>query len=165
VATRGYVFHEVTHFFQYTAIGRNVQNGPCWFDEGQADYVQAAQSAANSADAFPIALQSRYDERFLINKYFNFKPTADGLYKILSEEVSGSKLCIDETPYFGYTMGSMVSEKIVIDFGWKNYLLLMDNLNKSDWNEAFFKTTGRQLDDWYKSDLVPYLLKILAEKD
>jgi len=41
----------------------------------------------------------------------------------------------------------------------------MDNLANNDWNDAFSLTFNKKLTDWYSSDLIPYLLKILSEKD
>lgn len=136
LATREHVFHEVTHFFQATALKDEVNNTPCWFGEGQAQFIQSAHADKSETVAKSIAIQNRKWAISAVNKYLGASNSVDGLFNALTNISRGDVLCNRTEPLLGYTLGQLVNEKLVADFTW---IKVIDFMKKSP------ETVGRLL--------------------
>ena len=158
LATREHIFHEVTHFFQATALKNEVNNAPCWFGEGQAQFVQSAHSDKSEVLAKSIAIQNRKWAISAVNKYIGTSNLADGLFNALTNISRGDVLCNRTEPLLGYTLGQLVNEKLVADFTWIKVIDFMKKSPENGWQASFNSTFGISAEDWYKKDLIPYLI-------
>ena len=158
LATREHIFHEVTHFFQATALKNEVNNTPCWFGEGQAQFVQSAHSDKSEALAKSIAIQNRKWAKNAVNKYIGTTNLAEGLFNALTNISRDDVLCNRTEPLLGYTLGQLVNEKLVADFTWIKVMDFMKKSPESGWQSSFNFTFGISAEDWYKKELIPYLI-------
>jgi hypothetical protein len=158
LATREHIFHEVTHFFQATALKEEKNNAPCWFGEGQAQFVQSAHSDKSEAVAKSVAIQNRKWAKSAVNKYIGTTNLADGLFNALTNISRGDVLCNRTEPLLGYTLGQLVNEKLVADFTWLKVIDFMKKSPEGGWQASFNSTFGISAEDWYKKELIPYLI-------
>ncbi len=158
LATREHIFHEVTHFFQATALKNEVNNAPCWFGEGQAQFVQSAHSDKSEVLAKSIAIQNRKWAISAVNKYIGTSNLADGLFNALTNISRGDVLCNRTEPLLGYTLGQLVNEKLVADFTWIKVMDFMKKSPENGWQASFSSIFGISPEDWYKKELIPYLI-------
>jgi hypothetical protein len=158
LATREHIFHEVTHFFQATALKQELDNSPCWFGEGQAQFIQSAHSDRYESVAKSIAIQNRTWAKKAVNKYIGTTNLADGLFNALTNISRGDALCNRTEPLLGYTLGQLVNEKLVADFTWIKVINFMKKSSEIGWQLSFNATFGISAEDWYKKDLIPYLI-------
>jgi hypothetical protein len=54
-----------------------------------------------------------------------------------------------------------VNEKLVADFTWIKVIDFMKKSSENGWQASFSSTFGISAEDWYKKDLIPYLLEEL----
>ena len=158
LATREHIFHEVTHFFQATALKNEMNNSPCWFGEGQAQFVQSAHSDKSEVLAKSIAIQNRKWAISAVNKYIGTSNLADGLFNALTNISRGDVLCNRTEPLLGYTLGQLVNEKLVADFTWIKVMDFMKKSPENGWQASFSSIFGISPEDWYKKELIPYLI-------
>lgn len=158
LATREHIFHEVTHFFQATALKNEVNYMPCWFGEGQAQFVQSAHSDKSEVLAKVKAIQNRKWAISAVNKYLGTLNLADGLFNALTNISRGDVLCNRTEPLLGYTLGQLVNEKLVADFTWTKVIDFMKKSPETGWQASFTSIFGISPEDWYKKELIPYLI-------
>jgi len=158
LATREHVFHEVTHYFQATALKNEVNLTPCWYGEGQAQFIQSAQSDANAQLAKVTAKRNRSQAMNEVKRYLNNSGTPEKLYDLVANMKRGDELCNRVQPNFGYTLGQIVNEKLTGDFSWGSVIEFMKKSPESGWSNAFRAVFGIEVESWYTQKLVPYLM-------
>jgi hypothetical protein len=163
LATREHVFHEVTHYFQATALKTEVNLTPCWYGEGQAQFIQSAQSDINDQSAKIVAKRNRGHAKNEVNRYLNYAPTQDRLFDLVANIKRGDELCNRIPPYLGYTLGQLVNEKLAGDFSWASVIEFMKKSPDSGWSNAFRNVFGVDVDNWYSQKLIPYLMQELKQ--
>lgn len=159
-----YYFHEVTHFFQASIIGRRFGSGPCWFDEGAAILV----GEANTYEDFPRTVRqasairsSKLDE---LRRFLAKPVTSDSdVIKLLQDFPRSSSQCQIDFPQFGYGLGWFVNEKLVYDFGWSPYMAFWREMSGQEWQEAFSETYGLSYLTWVANNFAPYMVKLLNQ--
>ena len=161
LATREHVFHEVTHYFQATALKSEVNLTPCWYGEGQAQFMQSAQSDVNAQIAKEIAKRNRSQAKNEVKRFLNNAVTPEKLYDLVANLKRGDDLCIKATPFFGYTLGQLVNEKLVGDFTWASVFEFMKKSPDAGWGSAFRAVFGIDVDSWYTQKLITYLMEEL----
>jgi hypothetical protein len=161
LATREHVFHEVTHYFQATALKTEVNLTPCWYGEGQAQFIQSAQSDANAQIAKLTAKRNRSQALNEVKRYLDGSGTPEKLYDLVANMKRGDELCNRIYPNFGYTLGQIVNEKLTGDFNWGSVIEFMKKSPESGWSNAFRAVFGVEVDSWYTQKLIPYLMQEL----
>jgi hypothetical protein len=161
LATREHVFHEVTHYFQATALKSEVNLTPCWYGEGQAQFMQSAQADVNTQMAKEIAKRNRSQAKNEVKRYLNNAVTSEKLYDLVANMNRGDELCGRVAPFYGYTLGQIVNEKLVGDFSWGSVIEFMKKSPEAGWTNSFRSEFGIDVESWYSQKLVPYLLEEL----
>ena len=161
LATREHVFHEVTHYFQATALKSEVNLTPCWYGEGQAQFMQSAQADVNAQMAKEIAKRNRSQAKNEVKRYLNNAVTSEKLYDLVANMNRGDELCGRVAPFYGYTLGQIVNEKLVGDFSWGSVIEFMKKSPEAGWTNSFRSVFGIDVESWYSQKLVPYLVEEL----
>jgi hypothetical protein len=144
---------------QEEVSNKNAKVLPCWARRGQPKFLGAASArVAEAVDFFELRktqigdwyqLKSRYNfQEFSSTDWLNFLPKIDG---------NGNQFC--ESDDFSESAGWLLSEKQISDFGLKKVIeWWAKGKENSNWRENFRTVFGRDVDSWYRSDAVPYLI-------
>lgn len=158
--------HESVHVAQGLLSGEMVFNrfAECWLGEGMAELYAGALSTFSRSTKPSLTLTRFYRDMIVGNlRLLNVSADEVGdatywLDVIRRSEDRGSDLCINLG--LGYSLGYLVTEKLVADFGEEPLLTwLAASRDEQDPDGAFADVFGIEQDRWYEESAAPYVAK------
>lgn len=166
--------HESVHVAQALLLSETVfsRSSECWLGEGMAELYTGALLRSRESDALVVDSSRAFRWRViraLAVLEAGTDEVSDPAYwldVIRRSESRGSELCTRNS--LGYSLGYLVSEKLVADFGESGLLRwLSESRNMQDPDGAFLTVFGVDQDRWYETSAAPYVAreatKILAD--
>lgn len=155
--------HEFVHVAQWSILGPQAMNRmECWLGEGMAELYTGALTFTRPGKAPDLARTASY-RRFVTAGIGQLQPTASQLRSaeywlgvIRGSENRGSDLCLSKG--LGYSLGYLVTEKLVADFGEARLLDWMRLTRETQDSEAsFIDVFEVDQDTWYAKSAAPYV--------
>jgi hypothetical protein len=159
-----FYYHEVTHVFE--SQWNNPPQGPvsCWTVEGPASFIGFSKSNPSNREVSSAVLAAmRVDRADFLARYFeaNGGLTEENLQEAVLNAMNSDDGCQFGAPYFGYTLGMFVVEKLLIDFGMEGFVALNEQevqVSKSVLQGSFKQALSTDYEEWVSKNLTPYLL-------
>jgi len=167
------VFHSVQQILMDVDFGVLQSNYSCWFVESMPNLFNYLVLGSQGQDSLNRALDLRFsnfnrfvDGSSLLVKYGLPKSprnwsTDDWVSLAMMKPAFGEKCRTVDNQYigFGYWVGSIFTEKLILDFGMPKYLTFLSSLaGSSNFAQGFKDFTGVDEVSWLKSTAIPYLL-------
>lgn len=160
--------HEVVHVAQAQLLGNRAMNSmECWLGEGMAELYTGALSMKPPKSGAAWAGTQSYRRIVVSNLRVLGTPGSSlrdpnyWLDIIRSSENRGTHLCWGFG--VGYSLGYLVSEKLVADFGEESLFEWMRLTSESlDSDAAFAQVFGIGQDDWYAQSAATYVAREVA---
>jgi len=156
-----YYVHETLHFLQVLAFGDiNDRDGMCWIPEGTAMFVGAALSyfddnPATDSDRLASIEHYRFVRDDISTVLAEHYSSVDNLQDQLVDDIvrfpAFDQRCQFDPPQFGYTLGMLVTEQFVLDFGSEDLFDFFYLLDENSISDAFFSATGVDYEEWVTS--------------
>lgn len=162
--SRHMIYHEMVHVFQYLFSGTPRGNSwPCWYGEGVAQLFSWANDGVDLETSMNIYKSIRSD---IVNDF----ASGGGEFVRRQMEIqftypSDSNDLCKNWGRTSYTLGHLVSEKFVIDFGLNSLINFANSLHQSDYRVAFKTITGIDESEWFKKSVIPYVVNIGSGKE
>jgi hypothetical protein len=159
-----FYYHEVTHVFE--SQWNAPPQGPisCWTVEGPASFIGFSKSDPSNREVSSAVLAAmRVDRADFLARYFeaNGGLTEENLQEAVLNGMNSDDGCQFGAPYFGYTLGMFVVEKLLIDFGMEGFVALNEQevqVSKSVLQGSFKQALNTDYEEWVSKNLTPYLL-------
>ena len=158
--------HESVHVAQGLLLSEAVfsRSSECWLGEGMAEFYTGALLKSRESEALVVDSTRNFRWR-VIRALAALEPgtseVSDPAYwldVIRRSEDRGSELCLQNS--LGYSLGYLVSEKLVADFGESDLLRWLGESRKlKDPDVAFLTVFGVAQDRWYETSAAPYVAK------
>jgi len=159
-----YFVHETFHVFQLGRLSGDRQNRDrnlgCMYTEGGATlignvlaYVDEASSNRHFANA----------RRGRIEKLQNYYATENNLSAALYDQLVNGQgdRCNVQEPGFGYNLGALVAEKMVLDFGIENFMAMHYDFNRYRIDQVFEDRFDTNYFNWIEEEAVPYVMNVI----
>lgn len=161
--------HESVHVAQEILSGEMVftRFAECWLGEGMAELYAGALSTFGRSTK-PSLTATRFYREMIVGNLRMLNASADEvgdstywLDVIRRSEDRASDLCINLS--LGYSLGYLVTEKLVADFGEESLLTWLGvSRDDQDPDGAFAAVFGIEQDRWYEESAAPYVAKEAA---
>lgn len=158
--------HESVHVAQGLLMSPSVFNrqAECWLGEGMAELYAGALMTSRQSDKPGFSATQAY-RRMVVSRLWVLRASpqevvdpAYWLDVIRRSENRGSDLCL--TTGIGYSLGYLVVEKLVADFGEAALLEWIGETKRStDADASFLAVFGIEQDRWYEISAAPYVAK------
>jgi len=158
--------HESVHVAQGHLMSEWVftRYSECWLGEGMAELYTGALTGSRNSSRSPFQAVQRYREG-AVRALYRLEPTPEQLGDanywldvIRRSEGRGSEMCLNLG--LGYSLGYLVMEKLVADFGEELLLRwLTASRDSQDPDAAFTDVFGIEQDRWYETSAAPYVAK------
>jgi uncharacterized repeat protein (TIGR02543 family) len=156
--------HEAFHVFQLGLLAGDRQNRDknlgCIYTEGGATLignVLSFEDERNAKRLFETDRQGRIEK--LQNYYAGESNLSDALYDQL---VNGQNdRCNVQEPGFGYNLGALVAEKMVLDFGIENFMVMHYDFNRYRIDQVFEDRFDTNYFEWIEEEAVPYVKRLI----
>ena len=160
VSTRAFISHEFVHSVQVSLFNSRSAGIPNWAIEGSATFFGDAIASLISGNGLrdyenlrKWSVRRNYPGSLALNSL-----TRDQLYELIrSIEVGGDGKTCAEPQLVCYTAGSIMTEKLVADFGFEKFSNWWSLSAKKNWYPAFEEAFGVNLDTWYQQVGIPYI--------
>lgn len=158
--------HEAVHVAQGRLLGRGLFDMECWLGEGMAEvYTGALAIPAPTSGPWLAAQMYR---NFIVGGLQALPTPEEDLANpaywldiIRRSENRGSDLC--RTYGLGYSLGYLVSERLVADFGESKVIEWLRRTRAlGESGMAFESTFGVAKQDWYEQSAAPYVAQEAA---
>lgn len=155
--------HEAVHVAQWSLLGVQAMNRmECWFGEGMAELYAGSLSFLDERGHLEASLVSAYRKNAVSNLR-RLSPSPEDLSSagywldvITKSEDRSQPLCWDAA--LGYSLGYLVTERLVADFGEAKLFDWMRLTRASqDSDSAFTSVYGISQDAWYAQSAAPYV--------
>jgi hypothetical protein len=155
-----FVPHETIHIVQQHLTDSHTDKLPCWAREGGADFFGiAAGLRINKSNyenwkksemyAYKSGNSGVDVKKFTANQWFTQLKSLEGNF-------SGG---CDYAKKFAYGPGMLMSELQVAQKGVPGITKWWSSLKDGeDWKVSFEKIYGKNIDSWYKTDAIPYII-------
>ncbi|MEY3733204.1 MAG: hypothetical protein RL347_563 [Actinomycetota bacterium] len=161
--------HETVHVAQGQLIGEHVLNAgsECWLVEGMAELYAGALSWSRTTGRFFPSATSAY-RSLAVSPLNRIAPTPE---EIMSSEfwLDAIRTSEDRTQEacwgtgLGYSLGYLVTEKLVADFGEQRLIDWMRLTGRTEDSDSAFATVfGIDQDAWYERSAAPYVAQEAA---
>ena len=165
------MFHSVQQILMKVDFGDLQSNYSCWFVESMPNLFNYLVLGAQGQTELDRASNLRIDnfKRFvmgsnLLQKYgFSNNPknwTLDEWVSLaISKPAFGEKCRTVDGQYigFGYWVGSILNERLILDFGMSKYLTFLSSIGKSkDFSFSFKELAGVNEEEWLRNIALPY---------
>ncbi len=154
--------HETMHIFQLGILqGKRDQNLGCIYTEGGATLIGNVLGMINEQAAYSHFIRSRNSRiSNLRNHYENENNLSQAMYRQL---VFGqSDRCNIELPRFGYNLGALVAEKMVLDFGIEDFMDMHFYFDRYRIDQVFTMKFGVDYFAWLEAEAVPYVIELIT---
>ena len=160
--------HESVHVAQWSIVGNLSMNRmECWLGEGMAELYTGALSfirKGGGVDAFDVASYRRmavFNLRRIAPSPSEVRSAAYWLDVIRTSEDRSQERCWGTG--LGYSLGYLVTEKLVADFGeGKLFEWMRLTRETGDSEDSFATVFGIDQDAWYEQSAAPYVAKEAA---
>lgn len=158
--------HESVHIAQSILVSEPTFNrhAECWLGEGMAELYTGALLSSRKSDRAVLSATRFYRQMVVGNLRLlgaSAREVSDQTYwldVIRRSESRGSDLCIRFG--LGYSLGYLVTEKLVADFGENSLLAWMGETRVSSDPDASFRAVfGMDQDRWYERSAAPYVAR------
>ena len=155
--------HESVHVAQWSLLGNRAMNRmECWLGEGMAELYTGALSFIRSKGRVDTASMSMY-RRMAVSNLRQLAPSSGEVSSatywldiIRRSEDRSQEFCWGKG--LGYSLGYLITEKLVADFGEARLLEWMRQTRATqDSDAAFFDVFGIDQDAWYVESAAPYV--------
>lgn len=154
--------HETMHIFQLGNLkGKRDTNLGCMYSEGGATLLGNTLSFSNETSAFNNIVGIRFSRIQQIRKiYMNHADLNSALY---DQIINGQNdRCNTNEPYFGYNLGAIVAEKMVLDFGIEAFMDMHYYFGEYRIDEVFEMNLDVNYFEWVKEEAVPYVIGLIT---
>jgi uncharacterized repeat protein (TIGR02543 family) len=163
--TIDYFVHETFHVFQLGRLSGDRQNRDrnlgCMYTEGGATLIGNVLAYVEESSAllhFENARRGRIQT--LQTFYSNESELSAALYDQL---INGQNdRCNVQEPGFGYTLGALVAEKMVLDFGIENFMAMHYDFNRYRIDQVFEDRFDTNYFEWIEEEAVPYVIDLFT---
>jgi uncharacterized repeat protein (TIGR02543 family) len=154
--------HETMHIFQLTILqGREDENLGCMYTEGGATLVGNVLSAINKDLAYRWFVEHRTNRIRDVRVYYQTQTNPSGA--IYDQLVFGqSDRCNVQAPGFGYNLGALVAEKMVLDFGIEDFMDMHFYFDRYRIDQVFTMKFGVDYFAWLEQEAVPYVIELIT---
>ena len=159
-STMAFISHEYVHSVQVSLYKSRESGLPQWAIEGSATFFGDAMSSIISgkgineyANLRRGSVRNSYPASLALNTL-----TRDDLYLLIkSIENGGEQQKCAEPQLVCYTAGAALTEKLIADFGFNEFVNWWKLSATKDWYPAFEEAFGVNLDTWYQESGVPHV--------
>ena len=155
--------HENVHIVQQQLTKSRTERMPCWLREGSANlfanfqiaekYVPSVYDEIKRSDMNSYQSGSVEIRKFNDSQWFTHLKSLEGNF-------SGG---CDYINRFAYGTGLLLSEVLMADGGFEKMMEFWRAFSlEVDWRQSFKNIYGVELDTWYKTKAVPYLMQEYA---
>ena len=164
--TPAFIAHESIHIVQQSLTQNKTDRMPCWLREGSADlfslFIMSEKYGADNA--------RKLKEQNVMNGYqfasyeveirkFN---KAEWFDHIKGLEGNFSDGC-DYRKFLAYGTGLLLSEALMAESGFEKMMEFWRAFSlDTDWRDSFKTIYGVELDEWYKTKGIPYVMSEYA---
>lgn len=159
--------HEAVHLAQFSLLGpRATSTAECWLGEGMAEVYTGALGFLDRDGKFDSRLTGNYRRSSVGNMRIlspggNVASAAYWLQVIRDTEDRTQEACWGTG--LGYSLGYLVSEKLISDFGEQSLFDWLALTRASGDSDAAFATVfGIDQDAWYEQSAAPYVAQEAA---
>ena len=152
--------HEYSHSAQIYFLKGNMNVFPCWAMEGGANVYAniivglfIKNTKANEYlirnGSVRMSLESQQNDLWTA--------TEDQIYAMIkSTEPQNSPQCTFPGK-LGYSLGMLIYEQLLSKYGQAKAIEWMESSPSKGWQSAFESVYGIKIDDWYKTEAIPYV--------
>lgn len=157
--------HEAVHVAQWSILGTTAMNRmECWLGEGMAELYTGALTFTKPGKAPDLARSGSF-RRFAVGAMRQLNPSAAQLASaeywldiIRRSEDRSQEFCWSKG--LGYSLGYLVTEKLVADFGEAKLFEWMRQTRETQDSDAAFRDVfGIDQDAWYVESAAPYVAR------
>ena len=152
--------HEYSHAAQTYFLKGKMDALPCWAMEGGANVystlILGLFMQSTKADAYITRNSSIRDSQ--LGQFDLWAASADQLFAwVKLSEKQNSTVCTFPDR-LGYSMGLLFYEQLLSKYGQSKAIAWMEGSAATNWQSAFESVYGMKIDDWYKTEAIPYLM-------
>lgn len=152
--------HEYSHAAQTYFLKGKMDALPCWAMEGGANVystlILGLFMQGTKADAYITRNSSIRDSQ--LGQFDLWAASADQLYAwVKLSEKQNSTVCTFPDRV-GYSLGLLFYEQLLGKYGQPKAIAWMEGSAATNWQNAFESVYGMKIDDWYKTEAIPYLM-------
>jgi uncharacterized repeat protein (TIGR02543 family) len=153
--------HETMHIFQLGLLyGQRDENLGCMYTEGGATLLG---NVLAYTDELRATQHFEYNRRVRIQILLNYYAGESNLSEALYDQlVNGQNdRCNVQEPGFGYNLGALVAEKMVLDFGIENFMAMHYDFNRYRIDQVFEDRFDTNYFEWIEEEAVPYVKQLI----
>lgn len=161
--SRHMIYHEMVHVFQFLFSGTpRGYSWPCWYGEGVAQLFSWANVGVDLGSSMNIykTIRSNIVNDFAIGGGEFVRKQMEIQFTYPSGNVDFCK----NWGRVSYSLGHLVSEKFIIDFGMNSLINFANSLYQSDYRVVFKNITGIDESEWFTKSVIPYVVNIGSGK-
>jgi uncharacterized repeat protein (TIGR02543 family) len=160
-----YLVHETFHVFQLGRLSgdrfNRDRNLGCMYTEGGATLIGNVLAYVNSRSAFNHFDNARNGRIEKMQRYYATE--SDVANAIYDQLVNGQNdRCNVQEPGFGYNLGALVAEKMVLDFGIEAFMAMHYDFNRYRIDEVFEDRFDTNYFEWIEDEAVPYVTELIT---
>lgn len=152
--------HEYSHAAQAYFLKGQMDAMPCWAIEGGANVysslILGTFMKGTNADEYITRNSSIRDSQ--LGEYNLWNATPDQLltWVKLTEKTNSNECTFPGR--LGYSLGLLFYEQLLGKYGQDKAITWMQSSPTKGWQSAFESVYGLKIDDWYKTEAIPYLM-------
>jgi hypothetical protein len=152
--------HEYSHAAQTYFLKGRMDSFPCWAMEGgasvYASLIIGTFMKGTKADEYITRNSSIRDSQ--LGKFDLWSASAEQLFSWvkLAEKQNSNECTFPDR--LGYSLGLLFYEQLLGKYGQDKAIAWMQQSGASNWQGAFESVYGIKIDDWYKTEAIPYLM-------
>ena len=153
--------HETMHIFQLGILqGRRDENLGCMYTEGGATLIGNVLSMVNERMAYNLFMQRRDSRINTLKMFYAKEPNkAQAIYDQLA--FGQNDRCNVQAPGFGYNLGALVAEKMILDFGTEAFMDMHFYFDRYRIDQVFGMKFEVDYFTWLEEEAVPYVMELI----